>query len=589
MERSLGQLDAVAVSERAGRATADVRFYARAAGLAAAAGLCFISIRDPDLPWHLTAARWMAASRAVPRGDFLSWTMGGKPWIDFEWASEMIFYALDRAGGAAALWSFRAAALLAVAALMLGLLRRWGVPKSWDALAAPAFVAALYPLIGMRPELFSLLLFLIEFHLLEARRLGESKLSAVAFVAWHAPMYAIWANLHAGFVAGLTLCACYGLAELARPADGRTPAGLLAASAGLAGTLVNPYGPQIYGVLIEHLRRMPELHELINEWGSPDFGLYASTGYWLAAVFSFAGLLALVRQGGSFPAEHLAVLIVFGALGSRSVRSTMYEIIAVFPLGLDAWHRTGLLSRRPRAAALAALAAISFAAWRGGAAAIRHGFFGWPKTVEDPAPTRAFDFLRREAPVLAPLRLYNTYSWGGFVEYALWPRYRTFIDGRYLFADLLARVDAAERAPDPWGRFIADRGVQVALVDNSGLLVRYPWDLISRPLTVYAWPKRLWALVYWDDEAMIFVRRTAVPPRWLKRREYRLLCPMDYHHTGLLVVGGRASAAEVEAEIARYRREIGDPEELSELDNWWPAFRKSLSAGRRKISASSRE
>ncbi len=550
------------------------------AGMAAALLISLISIRDPDLPWHLSAARQMLSTHAFAHRDFLSWTAGGRPWLDFEWGSELIFYGLNQLGGTAALWLTRAAALGGLTLLMLALLRRWHTPKSWDALAAPAFTAALFPLFGVRPEMFSLLFFLLQFHILERRRLGDRRLSAAAFAALHVPLYVIWANLHAGFVAGLILCASYGLGELTHLPDEVVPAAGAAAAAGFAGTLVNPYGAALYGVLVDHWMHMPQLQDLINEWARPDFLLHSLSGYWPLVLFSFAGILLDLRQGSVLPPEHVAALLVFGVLGSRSTRSTVYTILVVYPLGLAAWNRTGILRRRAFAAAAACM--IAAIVWRGGAVALRRGFYGWPKSVADPGPRRAIEFLGREKSALSKLRLYNTYSWGGFIGYALAPDYKVFIDGRYIFIDLLATVDAAQRNPKSWMRFIEASGVQLALTEDTLLMVRYPWDVIGRPFSVYTWPKKTWALVYWGDGAMIFVRRATVPAQWLNRHEYKLIYPKDLHHLGLLLISGRVKLSAVDAEILRYRREIGAPDEVAALESWRSVFAKELASPARR-------
>ena len=53
-----------------------------AAAVAALAALG--PVRDPDLWWHLSAGRFLRETLAIPRADWLSHTMAGKPWVDFE-------------------------------------------------------------------------------------------------------------------------------------------------------------------------------------------------------------------------------------------------------------------------------------------------------------------------------------------------------------------------------------------------------------------------------------------------------------------------------------------------------------------------
>ncbi len=559
---------------KAPRGRADRERLALAAGLTAVLTVCGAAILDPDLPWHLSAARHMWETGAVPRSDFLSWTMAGKPWIDFEWGAELIFAGLQHLGGPSALWIFRSAALFGVVLLFLSLLRLWKLPPKWGAIGAPALAAALFPMYGLRPEIFSTLLFMTQLHLLERRRLGAPRLSPAAFVAVHAVLYAAWANLHAGFPMGLLLCACYGVGELIERRD-RVPVPLLAAAAGFAGTFVNPYGAEIYSVLLDHWRHMTLLRSIIIEWTPPNFTQRYLAGYWILLAFSFAGFLLASGRGVSLPPAHVAAVVVFGFLASRSIRTTPYIMLLIYPFGLKTWSRLQLTARQLRALSLPALLAVPFAAWCGFGWARRLRFFVWPSPTMAQGPDRTFAFLAREKAVLSGLKLYNPYNWGGALGYALYPDYKVYIDGRYIFADMLSEIYEAQRDPENWRAYMDAHGVQLVVSENVGLLLSYPSQPVGRPYSVYAWPRADWALVYWDADAIVVVRRQAVPARWLAEHEYRWIRPFDLHEASLYLTAGVVPLKSVEAEVERYRREIGDARETAILTAWLDGFKTS--------------
>ncbi|NNN04693.1 MAG: hypothetical protein HKL90_02205 [Elusimicrobia bacterium] len=562
---------------------------ARKFGLFAAFVICCVPIADPDLPWHLAVARRIIATGAVPRHDFLSWTMAGRPWIDFEWGAEIIFRGLECIGGGVALWMFRAASLFLVTFLLVGLLRLWKVPRSWDGFVAPAFAAALFPAFGLRTEVFSLIFLLLEFQALERRRLGVLGVDGAVFAAWHIPFYAVWANLHAGFPAGLVICFCYGIGELRTQPDGTVPWSGLSGILGAAGTLFNPYGAGVWSVLVDHWKHLDMMRQLIQEWWTPSFLFDFLTGYWVAIAFAFAGILLILSKGYALPDEHVAILLIFGYLGSRSVRSTRYALLTVFPIGVAAWSNLKLSRRSRGTLAFAAAAAICFSIWRGLRVGT-HAFRLDRSTMQGtPGPEGVFAFLEKEKSTLSDLKLYNPYNWGGTFDARLFPDYRMFIDGRYIFIELLSQVDKAYRAPTAWWRFVAEHEIDLAVVENDGLILHYPWEVIGRPYSVYAWPRKEWALVYWDRDALVLVRRTAVQKGWLAAHEFKWLGPRDLHHTGLLIVGGQIRLEAVEAEIARYHREIGDPGEARALDDWLIEFKKGLRRVGRWTPPSSRK
>ena len=55
-------------------------------------------------------------------------------------------------------------------------------------------------------------------------------------------------------------------------------------------------------------------------------------------------------------------------------------------------------------------------------------------------------------------------------------------------------------------------------------------DLGRRGFSTLWFPASRWALVYWDDVAMVIVRRSAVAEELLAAREYRHLHPDDLEH-----------------------------------------------------------
>ncbi|MDX6771089.1 MAG: hypothetical protein SF051_16275 [Elusimicrobiota bacterium] len=570
---------------RPGRRAAEAALLT--AGAAAALAVALGPIVNPDLPWHIAAGRWMAENGRVPRVDFLSWTMAGRPWLDFEWATQLLYYGLWRAGGDAALWAFKSAQFALLAAQFTLLLRQWRLGAVWVALATPAFLAGLFPFLDARPEVFSLQFALLQLHALERRRLGLPLPGARAPLAAHAALYAAWANLHPGFPVGIGLCACYALGEWAQSADRRRlPTPLAWAAAGLAGSVLNPYGPRLYTVFFEHWKDLGALRELVIEWSEPGFRNAYQRGYWAALLLSFGGFLWSIARGARLPLEHVLLLLVFAAFASRAFRTTAYAVLLLYPLGLRAWSALESPPWWRLARPWALAASVVAGSWWAGGIMREQGFLRAIHSHQRIAPERTAAFLLRHKAELSGLKMFNSYNMGGYFDLALHPHYRVFMDGRYLFAGLLARTAASEAHPGRWKAFMKEMGVELAVLENNGHVVRaslggeaiVPW----RAFTAFAMPRSEWALVYWDSESLVMVRRDKAPVVWLARHEYRLLRPRDLRHLGLRLVSGELREAEVVAEIERYRREIGDFRETYTLDEWLRAFRRGLAAAEPK-------
>src|SRR5206468_2301639 len=82
------------------------------------------------------------------------------------------------------------------------------------------------------------------------------------------------------------------------------------------------------------------------------------------------------------------------------------------------------------------------------------------------------------------------------------------------------------------------------------------------PQSVVRYRQREWALIAFDDAAMIFVRRAAFPRERLSALEYLTLVP-DAPGFGLANAQVKAMAQQ---EVARARREIGDIRVVRDLE-----------------------
>lgn len=547
-----------------------------AACLLFAATTCLGPVSNPDLHWHLAVGRRIAETGAVPREDYLSWTLAGTPWVDFEWLTQLLFHFLERAGGAAGLWALKVASFLLLGGVVAALFALWGLPAAWVGLSVFSVFAALRPFIQLRPENASLVFFALQLLALEARRLGRLKAPDAAVLAGHFAAYALWANLHAGFPVGLLLCACYEVGERWSGRRSGRGAPWAWATAAIAGTCVNPYGSRVYAVLWEHWNDLSTLRSLITEWTAPRLGNAYLAGYWALLLFALAGLIAGSVQGVPVPVEHLLVVVAFGLSGTRSMRTTAYVILASFPVGLLAWSRLRSPEWWLRARPWFAGGAAALVAWGLISVMHRDGFLRAVKADSHWEVEPLRDFLRAEKATLGGLKLFNPWNWGGYFDEQLYPDYRVFMDGRYIFTDFLKQVNEAEANPVRWGKFMEKHDIELALLMNTGRIVSYRGQTSWRPFEAYAYPQSHWALVYWDRRSIVLVRRDKVPAKWLAEREFRLIYPHDLRNLGLRLMSGSASFSEVRAEIARYKRVIGDPFEAGVLEQWLEKFRGGL-------------
>src|SRR5439155_5127739 len=167
-----------------------------------------------DLWWHLATGRWIVEHLEIPRHDVFSYTVEGARWVDPEWLSQVLLFALFRCGGGTALAVFKL--LVAPAFLLVAVWAGWRRSGSLVFSVGAGIVAALLcrPFLDIRPDLFLFLGTAVVMAIVHAYRRGARPALLVLLPA----TMAVWVNLHASFVFGLGMIALFAGAELAKAA-----------------------------------------------------------------------------------------------------------------------------------------------------------------------------------------------------------------------------------------------------------------------------------------------------------------------------------------------------------------------------------
>jgi hypothetical protein len=244
-----------------------------------------LNLVDPDLWGHVRYGEdWLDAG-ALPRTATHTFTAEGHPWINHENLAELLFAAGFRNLSIQGMLVLKCLGGLALLGSMAWFAGRQGVSRmtAWALMLLVAEnLQAFFP---MRPQLLSFALLGAVLACLEC-----------GFRQWHAerridfrwllplpPLFAVWANAHGVFLAGLAIVGALlagRMVELAwsRGRDG-WPDQLRLALVGLAcvaATLLNPYGWNLH-LWLKYSLTMPRPE--ITEWaapapGDPVFGRY---------------------------------------------------------------------------------------------------------------------------------------------------------------------------------------------------------------------------------------------------------------------------------------------------------------------------
>lgn len=551
--------------------------------LALASGLS--PITNYDYWWHLKTGALILEAKEVPRADPFSFTAKGEPWVDHEWLFQVASCLGHAALGPAVLVALKALFVLGLALLMARHARREGSSEAGIAILTSAALVGAAFRFDVRPELVSLLgLPLVIWLAIRARDSGRHRLLLVV-----PAIVALWSNLHPGAILAPVVLAAGAAATFlhervfpppagADPSDTRSrfaPRLVLAAAATALATAANPYGFRIYQVPFELSRLLASLPSPNLEWARPrvaDFPLFFAT-----AGLTIVILIACRRHLDPIAAPALALAGVLAAAHLRNIG--LFFVLLPFGLARPA----GALSIRLMSGALGRrLASLRHASGSPGAGpappGVRPGFvaavvvyviavplltvlppkLAWGLGVApDNEPSRAVDFLDREN---VGERLYNDVRFGGYLIWRRFPGHQVFIDGRNeVYPRLLREVFASVNDSRAWRAFLEGHGIDAAFVRYSPSLERVvmpgidgrPGRVLERAFSANHFPSQDWALVYWDDDAMIFARRIPANEGVIARLEYRSVQPEDWRYLLAGVLAGRVEPGPVLADLER--------------------------------------
>ena len=460
-------------------------------------GLFSTEISDYDFWWTLKSGQFIAQNHRLPVPDPFAFTTklahDAYPGesvtrqfnLTFEWLAQLKFYSIYKLAGFAGIVWFRAVLLTACSAL-IGLIVWRRTAGFYRALAA-AFAAAaiLWPDFAHdRSYLFTFLFLAATLATLEYRRW-----------LWALPAIAIvWANCHGGFFLGWIAVGAYSAEAIYLRRRDRELWIISAVSVGASA--VNPNGFRVIEVL--GYFRHSFLQSKLLEWNAPAYG--RSRG--LARCFSQA------HWRCCWPAKRvrLADWLLFAAFAAAAITAQRNVFLVGFwaPVVIATYIPIYVQWKRP-VPAIAQFAAAALVLTGLVVGWARGSFFQF-RVADWRFPLGAADFLVAHG-VTSPM--FNTYEFGGYLIWRLWPQERVFIDGRALsesvfndYARILYNHSSADGGRSSQ-QLLDQYGIQ-AIVMNG---FEYSEGLVYNLLPALSGNQTEWKLVYNDPQAVIFMRQ----------------------------------------------------------------------------------
>ena len=444
---------------------------------------------DADLWWHLRAGQVMVEQGQILLADIFSYTRLGASWVNAFWISEILLYAFYSLSGYFALTIF--VSLMGAVTFHLISRRFTGNPFiNGFVLVLAAITAA--PIWGPRPQIISFFIVALLDHWLAGKR-----------PHWWLPLlFAVWANLHGGWIWGFLLIIAHiaGMFVdiITQPQERRaiwqqvrsllfwTIISALAIGA-------NPNGLALWKLPFQQV----DVSMQIQEWLSPDFHRID--------FHPFLWMLFLLLLSSPFAVRPPAWGQIFKTLGFAYLTFVAQRNIAIFAIvtvpllsdwmnaALDSLRREKRLSPSPSLPLPLRTIMNAVLGFSLVAAALGNAYLAsLPEKVDKNYPTAAIEWIKANQP---SGHLFNSYNWGGYLLWTL-PEYPVFIDGR---ADMYDAEIIGQ-----WQEVVSNGENAFTILDawEINLILLEPhWEIVK------SLQANGWQVVFEDKQAIIFVRK----------------------------------------------------------------------------------
>ncbi len=484
-------------------------------------GLTLTEVFSFDIFWQLQSGKYMWETGSILRQDTFSLASEvGR--IEHCWLHDVVVYLVWKLGGYPGISFLKAGLVTLTAALLMMAARIRGA--SWWAILAVAPWALLQTRGGWqeRPQLWTFLGVALFLYLY-----AKARTSNLKFLWFLVPVTLLWANLHGGAVLAFPLFLAFFVGELLhfgvnrneRSAKGLYLLLAVSAVAGAAACLT-PYGAHLFDILPK-ASSLGASSGVVDQVYNQDWRNTDLSG-WPNLKWSLVGIPVLFLL--NWRSIRWAELCVWGGLAIMSLKLERHQPIYFFALVALLPPYLTLLGERLsrikenaglqfalRLRPLAAIAVTITLCWV--TASSSFGFFGFfePGLRSFRYPDKAASFVLEQQ---LPGNLFNSYEWGGFLMWRLFPDYKVFFDGRQISRALFQDGLDVSYGKANWQEVFARHAVKTAVIlplstDNGG---RFGVVNVLRDSPD-------WALVYAEASTLVFVKRSEVSASWLLEYE----------------------------------------------------------------------
>lgn len=500
------------------------------------AAVYFVSrlpLRDFDIWFHLKSGELFVTQKSLQFTEVFSHAAFGREWRPFEWLFQIIVYVLSSWLGLAIIPFFMSIFVVITLFFFLRILDyifQVSLPQRlfWGFI----FFASTYEFNTARPHVLAYAMFAVIIFLILSRIFKSKKW------IWFSPLVTLfWANVHSTAFISWGLMLAFGLIITIRWFFERRKNYLITARDLLILTVINflitifpPMGFRDYKLLWHFFTNREFLGNFIAEW-SPvtetdnPIGVYVYLTYFVLAFACFF-FVVFKRKNLVFNLWVVPFLVVgvAGFTAARNVFLGMFGILVVLAWGVSNVRslvedkrilnlRTLTIVGVIMAVLLIGLHGRIFLEKRRLVASTRRYY-----------PVQSTEFVRK----YLKGNMWNDYNYGGYILYQVYPKLQVFIDGRadvYLCCEmhdyLLLAVNKG-MDDDKYRQFL---NIFWDEYDINFAIISTQKHNVMRRISALLNTDPDWALVFWDDDSQVFVRRDGVNDEIISLLEAKFATP----------------------------------------------------------------
>lgn len=488
--------------------------------------ISFYQISDFDIWFHLETGEYILENRSIPAADPFSFTAQEEQWQIHDWLTAVIYYSIF------CLFSFNGLIILnsLILAFTFLIIYKTALLYRPQKTENPfyyylAFIITICAVLiarcrfVIRPFIFSYLFISIFLYIIRLYKVKGKRL------LWVLPiLMLIWSNIHYGCVLGIAILVIQVLGELLKWMGLRYfncgPKALLPAKKlqniffitvfTILASLVNPYGWRffLYGLKLQNI--------LVNFPIAEHMGTVLRWYPLFTVNIILLGIVLLLTIKRIDFSEFLLILI-FLYISLSNVR--FIALFAIIASPITAKHLYLSLERfititskkTKKIINILLLIALTITFFT---VMYNEKHFAFGLGIKKGAfPEKAVRFLKENN---IRGNMFNPYHYGGYLNWALFPRNRVFVDGRLVFygSDTLQKYLEIVKLHPLWNKLLSQTNVDLVIFNEAPFL-----DGLRKSSG--------WSLVYWDDIVSIYLRNIPKNKELISRYQYKYINPND--------------------------------------------------------------